>query len=135
MDWRGFAKRLILHDGTVGPVETALLQKAMLADQVIDPDELVFLLELKESCREPHPDFLELIKRVLALRVLRDGKIDEEEVRWLRKRIFEDQVVSVDELDLLVQLEAQAKLVCPEYYKLLDEAKDFLRSTLRKPRS
>jgi hypothetical protein len=126
MDWRGFAKRLILRDGIVGEVETGLIKKGMLEDYLVDPDELVFLLEIRHEAKEVHPDFAELVNHALGLRVLRDKKIDAEEVKWLYRLVYEDKVIYQEEYDLLVDLEKRADLVCPEYYTLLKEAKEQL---------
>lgn len=122
MDWRGFAKKLLLKDGSISEVETALLQRAILEDCAVDPDELVFLLELKHEAKTRHPDFDAFVGRVLASRILRDGKIDAEEVKWLRKMIYEDGIIRGDEFAMLLKLEQQAQLVCPEFYTLLKEA-------------
>jgi hypothetical protein len=126
MDWRGFAKRLILRDGIIGEVETALLKKATLEDYLVDPDELALLLEIRHEAKEVHPDFAEFVNHVLAMRVLRDKKIDAEEVKWLYRLVHEDKVIHQDEYDILVDLEKRAELVCPEYYTLLKETKEQL---------
>lgn len=126
MDWRGLAKRLILRDGIVGERETQLLKAGILDDRQIDGDELVFLLELRHEADEVVQPFHEMVNQALSVRVLRDKRIDSEEVKWLRKLIYQDQVIGPEEYALLLKLEQQADQVCPEFYTLLKEAKDEL---------
>ena len=49
MDWRKFAKKLILASQKISAQETELLRRAILEDGVVDREEIEFLTELKHG--------------------------------------------------------------------------------------
>jgi hypothetical protein len=122
MDWRGFAKRLVLNDGRVDAVETLFLRRAIAEDRKVDRAEVEFLLELRRDAKFVHPDFNRLLYRVLKKAILRDGAIDASEVEWLRKLIFANFLAGPQELAFLEDLRREARTVHPDFYSLLSDA-------------
>ncbi len=122
MDWRGFAKRLLLNDGRVDAVETLFLRRAIVEDGKISRDEVEFLLELRREAKFVHPDFNRFLYRVLKRAILRDGAIDAAEVEWLRKLIFGNFLAGPQELAFLEDLRREAVTVHPDFYALLSDA-------------
>ena len=57
----------------------------------------------------------------LVKQILKDGKIDSQEVEQLRKEIFEDGVVIKEEAEALFELNNKAKEKCPEFKELFVE--------------
>ena len=122
MDWRAFAKKLLLNDGRVDAIEAVLIRRAVLEDGVIDRDEVEFLLELRREAKSVHPDFNRFLYGVLGRAVLRDGAIDSAEVEWLRKLIFSDYLAGPQELAFLEDLGREARRVHPDFSQLLADA-------------
>lgn len=121
MNWRTLAKALILHDGWIQSREAAILKQEILADRVVDKEELAFLLELQREARGAVAEFEEFVLDVLKKVILADGIIGADEVRWLRKVILSDQVVSPAEVRLLKTLKEQARSISPEFEALYRE--------------
>lgn len=121
MDWRAFAKRLLLQDNRINDLETALLKRAILADGVVDQHELEFLLDLKRSAGSVHPDFDRFLASVLKKKVLgRDGEITDAEALWLRQNLIADHELTEAERQLVRDLKRGAKKTGPEFKKLCD---------------
>ena len=118
MDWPAFAKRLLLDDGRITQLEARLIRRAFLADQALDRAEVEFLVGLKRSAREVHPDFDAFLFDVLRRAVLRDGAVSDPEARWLRGLLRADGRVSAEEAQFLRDLKHQARSVGPEFQQL-----------------
>jgi hypothetical protein len=118
MNWPAFAKRLLLDDGRITQREAQLIKRAILADHVVDRAEVEFLVDLKRSAREVHPDFDSFLFEVLRRAVLRDGVVSDAEARWLRGLFRADGKVSAEEAQFLRDLKQQAKSVGPEFEQL-----------------
>src|SRR5262245_39351149 len=54
----------------------------------------------------------------LKTRILADGQIDEAEARELRTALYADGKIDRDEVELLIDLRAQAKSACPAFESL-----------------
>ena len=121
MDWRAFAKRLILSDGKIDGVETDLVKRGILDDGEIDPEEVLFLLELKREAEDVHPEFTRFTQRVIKRALLSKGTIGPTEVLWLRKLIFEDKLTDSEDVVFLKGIAREAQAVCPEFVALLEE--------------
>ena len=121
MDWRGFAKSLLLDGGRITEREAALLRRAILADRVVDREEAEFLIDLKRSASAVHPDFDRFLYEVLKRAVLRDGTVSDDEARWLRTFIQADRQVTPVERQFLEELRAQARSTGPEFERLCRE--------------
>jgi hypothetical protein len=122
MDWRAFAKKLLLNDGRIDAVEALFVRRAIAADGKIDRAEVEFLLELRRDAKFVHPDFTRFLYKVLKRSVLRDGSIDAAEVEWLRKMIFGNLLAGPQELAFLEDLRREARRVHPDFYSLLSDA-------------
>lgn len=122
MDWREFSKRLLLNDGRISEFETHLIKRAMLADRVIDLEEVEFLIEVRRAAAMVHPDFDKFLLHILKQAILKDGIIREAEAEWLRRAIFSDQQVSRVEENFLKELQREAKATCPAFELLVKDA-------------
>jgi hypothetical protein len=122
MDWRAFAKKLLLNDGRIDAVEALFIRRAVVEDGKIDREEIEFLLDLRRDAKFVHPDFTRFLYKVLKRTVLRDGSIDAAEVEWLRKLIFGSLLAGPQELAFLEDLRREARAVHPDFYSLLSDA-------------
>lgn len=122
MDWRKFAKKLLLNDGRIDAVETLFIRRAILEDGKIDREEVEFLLDLRRDAKFVHPDFTRFLYKVLKRAILRDGSIDAAEVEWLRKMIFGNLLAGTQELAFLEDLRREARQVHPDFFSLLSDA-------------
>jgi hypothetical protein len=122
MDWRAFAKKLLLNDGRIDAIEALLIRRAIVADGKIERAEVEFLLDLRRDAKFVHPDFTRFLYKVLKRSVLRDGSIDAAEVEWLRKMIFGNFLAGPQELAFLEDLRREARTVHPDFYSLLSDA-------------
>ena len=122
MDWRAFAKKLLLNDGRIDAVEALFIRRAIAEDGTIDRAEVEFLLDLRRDARYVHPDFTRFLYKVLKRAVLRNGAIDAAEVEWLRKLIFGNYLAGPQELAFLEDLRREARTVHPDFYSLLSDA-------------
>jgi len=118
MNWPAFAKKLLLDDGRISERETELLRRAILADGVVDKEEVAFLVDLKRSAASVHPDFDTFLFSVLEKIILADGVISDEEARWLRKILFADKQTTPGEVEFVQELRRKAKSVGPEFEEL-----------------
>lgn len=121
MDWRAFAKQLILADGKIDGVETDLIRGGILDDGELDPDEVAFLLELRREAEEVHPEFLRFLQRVIKRAILKQGTITAPDVAWLRKLIFEERLTDAEDVVFLKGIAREAQSVSPEFVTLLEE--------------
>jgi hypothetical protein len=121
MNWPAFAKKLLLDDGRITQREAQLIKRAILDDHVVDRAEVEFLVDLKRSAREVHPDFDSFLFEVLRRAVLRDGVVSDAEARWLRHLFRADGKVSAEEARFLGELKRQARSTGPEFEKLCQE--------------
>src|SRR5437899_12948695 len=85
MNWREFAKKLLLADGRITEHETAMVQRAILEDHKVDREEVELLVELKREATMVDPEFDAFLLRVLKSVVMADGVIRDAEARWLRR--------------------------------------------------
>jgi hypothetical protein len=118
VDWPRFAKKLLLVDQRVNEHEALLLKNALLDEGLIDREGIAFLAQLKRDALSVHPEFDQLLFRVLRKVVLCDGVISDPEALWLRKIVFADRQATQAEVDFLQQLRRDAKKVGPEFDRL-----------------
>lgn len=62
-DWRKLARRLALADGVIDQVEAEIIRKELLADRVIDKEELAFLFEIMRDAEDVVPSFRKLFRK------------------------------------------------------------------------
>jgi hypothetical protein len=111
-DWRKVAIAAILADGKIDETECKVLKKELYADGKIDMDEVKFLIELRNTAQkkakakkeELTPAFEKLFFKAIEDNVLKDGKIDEAEVKWLREMLFADGKIDEGEKKFLDSL-------------------------------
>ena len=126
-DWRKLAVAALLADGVIDETEVKVLRKELWADGQIDRDEVEFLIELrnaaqKKAKKEPlNPAFEKLFFKAVEENVLQDGRIDEEEARWLREMLFADKKIDDNEKKFLARIKKSAKSVSPAFDKLYQE--------------
>jgi hypothetical protein len=122
MDWHAFAKRLLLGYGNrVGAAQAEAARQAVFADGKVSADEFRFLLEVREEAKTVAPEFAKLIHDIVEHVVLRDRKIDADEVRWLRTTFLHNHPPPAEDLQFLRRLEEKAVLVCPEFLGMMQE--------------
>lgn len=121
MNWPAFAKKLLLDDGRITERETELLKSAIIADQVVDRQEVAFLVDLKRSASSVHPEFDRFLFEVLERVVLADGVISDAESIWLRELLFSDRQISPAEVEFMHRLRAQATSVSPHFEALFKD--------------
>lgn len=94
---------------------------AIFADNIVDQEEVDFLVDLRNSARSRSPEFEEFFFYALKENILADGVVDTEEAKKLREIIFADGVVNDAEQKFLQELKRDAKKTSPEFDTLFDE--------------
>jgi uncharacterized tellurite resistance protein B-like protein len=120
-DWRKLAKQLVLADGKIDDAEVKILKKELYADGVIDKKEVDFLIELRNAAKQPSPAFTRLFFKAIEDNVLKDGKIDAAEVRWLKKMLYADGKIDADEKKFLKDLKKKATRAHSSFDTLCNE--------------
>ncbi len=116
-DWKKVAMAAILADGKIDEAEVKVLKKELYADNKIDMDEVKFLIELRNVAQkkakakkeELNPAFEKFFFKAIEDNVLKDGKIDEKEVKWLEEMLFADGKIDAGERKFLESLKKKAK--------------------------
>jgi hypothetical protein len=116
-DWRKVALAAILADGTIDDAEVKMLKKELWADGKIDNEEVKFLIELRNQAQKKakarkedvNPAFTKLFFNAIESNVLKDGKIDAGEAKWLRAMLFADGKIDADEAKFMASLNKKAK--------------------------
>jgi hypothetical protein len=122
MDYRAFARRLLMKDGTIDAAASALVRRTVMADGHVDRREVEFLLELRRDAKTVHPSFLKFLYSVLKKAVLKDGVVTRSETAWLRKLIFDAGLLAgPQEREFLTAVRREADRVVPEFDALLAE--------------
>ena len=121
-DWKSLLREVLLTDGTIDATETAVLKREILADGVVDREEVEFLTSLRDRAREICPEFTAFFFEALKLHLLADGVLDEEEGELVRKIIFADGVIDDSERAFLAELKREAKSISPGFERMSNEA-------------
>jgi uncharacterized membrane protein YebE (DUF533 family) len=128
-DWKKVAIEAILADGRIDESEVKMLRKHLWADGKIDMEEVQFLIDLRNIAQKKakarkgrmNPKFEQLFFKAIEGNVLKDGKIDADEAKWLRKMLFADGKIDPGEKKFLARLKKGAKKTSPEFDKLYQE--------------
>jgi hypothetical protein len=128
-DWRKVAMAAILADGKIDDAEVKVLKKELYADKKIDQDEVRFLIDLRtvaqkkaKAKKEQLTDVFEkFFFKAISDNVLKDGKIDATEARWLREALFADGKIDAGEMKFMTNLNKQAKEKSPEFVTLFED--------------
>jgi uncharacterized tellurite resistance protein B-like protein len=127
-NWRKVALDTILADGVIDDSEVKALKKALWEDGHIDSDEVKFLIELRNAAQKKagkggsvNPKFETMFFQALSENVLKDGKIDTREAKWLRTMLLADGKIDDGEKKFLNTLKKKATKTSPEFDKLYQE--------------
>lgn len=121
-NWRRLAKALSLADGRIDERETVIIRRELLADRVIDLNEIEFLLELRKEAKQVHPTFSQFLFQVLKKMILADGVISAKETQWLRRWLVVGNRLDDDARQFLHALKQCVTEVCPEFAALYEES-------------
>lgn len=116
-------KKSILADGVIDEQEVIQLREVLYADGIIDKEEADFLFELNDavSGKENHSSWEKLFVEAITSFLLDDetspNEIDEEEAQWLIAKIQGDGQLDKTEKALLENLKKLSKNF-PEILKL-----------------
>lgn len=129
-DWRKVAMAAILSDGKIDEAEVKVLRRELYADGKISKDEVKFLIDLRNTAQKKarakkarlKPVFEKLFFKAIADNVLKDGKIDAAETRWLESMLFADGKIDANEKKFLSLLKRKAKNVHDSFNKLYEKA-------------
>lgn len=139
-DFRKLAMAAILADGKVDEAEVKVLGKELKGeDGKITDDGLQFLLDLRGTAQrkakakkeELTEAFEKFFFKVVTDTVLKDGKIDKDEVAWLRKSLFADKKIDDREYKLLTDLQKKAKTRHADFETLVKDC-EALRAKAKK---
>ncbi len=111
----------ILARGKVDSDHLESLRLALYAGGTVGRPEADFLVELHKRVQHPNPAFEQLFYRAVKDHVLTDGRIDAEEVAWLRRMVFADGKIRDEERKLLHELRGEAGQVSREFEVLFEE--------------
>jgi uncharacterized tellurite resistance protein B-like protein len=128
-DWKKVAIAAILADGRIDDSEVRMLRKHLWADRKIDAEEVQWLIDLRNTAQKKakalkkpvNPKFEQLFFKAISENVLKDGTIDADEAKWLRKMLFADRKIDPGEKKFLARLKKSARKVSPEFDKLYQE--------------
>jgi hypothetical protein len=129
-NWEQVAMATILADGKIDDAEVKVLRKELYADGKIDMAEVKFLIGLrnlaqkkaKAKKRPVNPTFEKMFFKAIEDNVLKDGKIDASEVKWLEDMLFADGKIDANERKFLAILKKKAKSVHDSFDKLCEKA-------------
>jgi hypothetical protein len=128
-DWKKVAIKAILADGRIDNDEVKVLRRELWEDGKITNDEVKWLIELRNTAQKKaraakarmNPKFEQMFFKAIAENVLKDGRIDAKEARWLRDMLFADGKIDPGEKKFLVKIKKGAKSTSPEFEKLYQE--------------
>lgn len=120
-EWRKVAKFAILADKRIDTREVNILREALFADNKINQSELEFLKELRNEATSYVKAFTDLYIEAIKARMLEDGKIKNDEAKWLRNAIFADGKIDEDEKRMLEELKTEAQETSPAFDELYAE--------------
>ncbi len=108
----------ILANGKVEGNELEVLRRELYADGRIDRREADLLVEMHKRVQRDSPAFEEFFYKAIKDHILTDGRIDPEEVAWLRQMLSADGRITNREKKFLHELRGEAKQTCPEFEAL-----------------
>jgi uncharacterized tellurite resistance protein B-like protein len=128
-DWQKVAIATILADGKIDDAEVKVLRRELWADGKIDDDEVKFLIELRNTAQkkakakqeEVFAGFTKMFFKAIEDNVLKDGRIDASEAKWLRAMLFADGKIDSDEWTFMQSINKKAKSKHADFDKLYAE--------------
>jgi hypothetical protein len=111
----------VLANGKIEGHEIEALRQCLYADGKIDRNAADFLVVLHKRVRQPSPGLDKFFYQAIKDHVLADGGISAGEADWLRRMVFRDGKIDDQERKFLLQLNGEAKEVSPEFEKLFEQ--------------
>ncbi len=111
----------VVANGRVEGHEVRLLRELLYADGKIDRDEADFLVVVHKRVGHRSHQFQQFFYDTIKRHILQDGRIDAEEVGWLRQMIDHDGKLEDEERKFLEQLRGEAKQVGPAFESFYEE--------------
>lgn len=115
-------EQAILANGRVDGPELEVLQRQLYAGGKIERREADFLIELHKRVQHRTPAFEQFFYQAIKDHILGRGRIDVEEVAWLRRMLFADGKIDDEERKFLHELKGEAKQVSHEFESLFEES-------------
>lgn len=115
-------ERDILAIGKVEGQELELLRKRVYAGGKIDRQTADFLVELHKRVQHLTPAFEQFFYQAIKDHILAHGRIDAEEVAWLRRMLFADGKIDDEERKFLHELKGEARQTSREFDVLFAES-------------
>ena len=113
--------REVLSRGKVDSDHLEALGAALYEGDKVGRPAADFLVELHKRVEHPNPAFDHLFYRALKHHVLADGRIGDEEVKWLRRALVADGPMKDEVRKFFHELEGEADHVGPEFEALFAE--------------
>jgi len=111
-------QRDILAVGKVEGEELDLLRKRVFAGGKIDRRTADLLVELHKQVQHRTPAFEKFFYQAIKDHILANGRINAEEVAWLRRMLFADGKIDDEEREFLHELNGEAGQVSHEFQAL-----------------
>lgn len=115
-------EQVILTNGKVDGSELEELRRQLYVDGKIDRPGADFLVELHKRVQHMTPAFEHFFYQAIKEHVLSAGRINAEEVAWLRRMLFADGRIKDEERKFLHELKGEAKEVSREFEALFQES-------------
>ena len=120
-DWKKLLYDVLLDDGQIDEQETRLLKKEILADGIVDDEEMDFLVELRNDAEIKNATFEAFFLDALKQNMLADNAISVKKVDRLHKIIMADGIVDGKEKKFLREIKKQAKRCVKKFDKVFSE--------------
>ncbi len=112
----------ILATGKVDGPELERLRRELYTHDKIERSEADFLVELHKRVQHLTPAFEQFLYQAIKEHILAHGRIDAEEVAWLRRMLFADGKIKDEERTFLHELKGEAKQASREFEVLFEES-------------
>ena len=112
----------ILATGKVDGPELERLRRELYTHDKIERSQADFLVELHKRVQHLTPAFEQFFYQAIKEHILAHGRIDAEEVAWLRRMLFADGKIKDEERTFLHELKGEAKQVSREFEVLFKES-------------
>ncbi len=115
-------ERDVLATGKVDGHHLEVLRRQLDACGTIDRRGADFLVELHKRVQDLTPGFEQFFYQAIKKHILADGRIDSEEVAWLRRMLFDDGKIDDEERKFLHEIRGEAREVSPEFEALFAQS-------------
>jgi len=111
----------IAEHGRVDSHELEALHRLIYADGKVNREEADFLVVIHKRVRVRNQAFEQFFYKAIKDHILANGKISAGEAEWLRQMLFHDGKIDDEERRFLHQLKGEAQEVSPEFEALYKE--------------